>query len=111
MPYEGLATSQGCTHPLTQSQFGSTAAIENSISPFAFLTSNLCGALGCEYGGRRGGQSQGCPGRTKEVGAGTLLVLPALVLVQPLRENLDHGVLFQDLSVESADPERQNGGT
>ena len=68
------------------------------------LTSTPCVALGGADGGGGGGGSERRPGRIQEVRAGTLLVLPPLVLMQPLVEDLDHGVLFQDLRVEGADP-------
>lgn len=69
------------------------------------LTSTPCGALDGADGGSGGGGSERCPRRSQEIRAGALLVLPPLVLVQPLVEDLDHSVLLQDLSVKSADPD------
>lgn len=70
------------------------------------LTSTLCGARGAD-GGSGGGGSERCPRCIQEVCTGTLLVLPPLVLVQPLVEDLDHSILFQDLSVKSTYPENR----
>lgn len=75
------------------------------------LTSALCGTLGGADGGSRGGGSERCPRCVEEVCAGTLLVLAPLVLVQPLVEDLDHGILFQDLSVKSAYPDARQKKT
>lgn len=71
------------------------------------LTSALCGAVGGADGGSGGSGLQGCRRFIQEVCAGTLLIPPPLVLVQPLVQDLDHSVLFQDLSVKSTDPEKQ----
>lgn len=68
------------------------------------LTSTPCVAHGGADGWGGGGGSERCPRCIQEVCAGTLLVLPSLVLMQPLVEDLDHSVLFQNLSVKSADP-------
>lgn len=58
------------------------------------LTSTLCGAAG--GADRRGGgsRSQRCSCFIQEVCTGTLLILPPLVLVQPLVQDLDHSILF-----------------
>lgn len=69
------------------------------------LTSTLCGAAGSADGGSGGSRSERC---IQEVCTGTLLVLPPLVLVQPLVQDLDYGVLFQDLSVKSTDPDTKH---
>ena len=68
------------------------------------LTSTPCVAQGGVDGGGGGGGSERCPHCIQEVWTGAVLVLPPLVLVQPLVEDLDHSVLLQDLSVKSTDP-------
>lgn len=72
-------------------------------------TSGLCGAVGSADRGSGGGGSQRGGRCVQEVCAGAWLVLAPLVLVQPLVQDLDHSVLFQDLSVKSTDPDpKQN---
>lgn len=68
------------------------------------LTSTLCGGDGGTDGGSGGSGPQRCSCFIKEVCTGTCLVLLPLVLVQPLVQDLDHSVLFQDLSIKSTDP-------
>lgn len=69
------------------------------------LTSTLCGAGGGADGGSGGGGSERRRRHVQEIRARALLVLPPLVVVQPLVQDLDHCVFFQDLSVESTDPD------
>lgn len=69
------------------------------------LTSTFCGAGGGADGGSGGGGSERRRRHVQEVRAGALLILSPLVMVQPLVQDLDHSVLFQDLSVKSTDPD------
>lgn len=68
------------------------------------LASTVCGALGGADGRSGGGRLESCRRCIQEVCTGTLLVLTPLVLVQPLVEDLDHSIFFQDLSIQSTDP-------
>lgn len=70
------------------------------------LTSILCGGDGGTDGGSGGSGPQRCSCFIQEVCTGTCLILLPLVLVQPLVQDLDHSVLFQDLSIKSTDPGR-----
>ena len=69
------------------------------------LTSTLCGAGGGADGGSGGGGSERRRRHVQEVRAGALLVLPPVVVVQPLVQDLDHRVFFQDLGVKRTDPD------
>ena len=73
------------------------------------LTSALGRTRSDAYGGRGGGGPKRRPHSTPlgEAVSGALSVLPALVLMQPLTEDLDHRVFLQDLSVQSSDPSRR----
>lgn len=74
---------------------------------FVLLTSCLSVALCGADGGSGGGRSEGCPRYIQEVFRWTLLVLSTLVLVQPLVEDFDHGVFFQNLSIKGTDPDAE----
>lgn len=71
------------------------------------LTSCLSVALCGADGGSGGGRSEGCSRCIQEVFRWTLLVLSTLVLVQPLVEDFDHGIFFQNLSIEGTDPDAE----
>lgn len=74
---------------------------------FVLLTSCLSVALCGADGGSGGGRSEGCPRCIQEVFRWTLLVLSTLVLVQPLVEDFDHGIFFQNLSIKGTDPDAE----
>ena len=71
------------------------------------FTCILAGELGSADGGGGGGGPQGGAILLGQVWAGAHALPPALVLEQTLVQDLDDGILLQDLDVQSPDPNQQ----